>query len=71
MNSQFIVMIKQTIPGSDALNTEYYQIHKEKIQTTLPEVKVKVVSDSLPPHGPHSPWNSPGQNTGVGSLSLL
>ena len=30
-----------------------------------------VVSDSLPPHGLYSPWNSPGQNTGVGSLSLL
>ena len=30
-----------------------------------------VVSDSLPPHGLHSPWNSSGQNTGVGSLSLL
>ena len=30
-----------------------------------------VVSDSLQPHGLCSPWNSPGQNTGVGSLSLL
>ena len=30
-----------------------------------------VVSDSLQPYGLHSPWNSPGQNTGVGSLSLL
>ena len=30
-----------------------------------------VVSDSLRPHGLHSPWNSPGQNTGVGSCSLL
>ena len=30
-----------------------------------------VVSDSLPPHGLDSPWNSPGHNTGVGSLSLL
>ena len=29
-----------------------------------------VASDSLWPHGLHSPWNSPGQNTGVGSLSL-
>ena len=28
------------------------------------------MSDSLQPHG-YSPWNSPGQNTGVGSLSLL
>ena len=30
-----------------------------------------VVSNSLRPHGLYSPWNSPGQNTGVGSLSLL
>ena len=30
-----------------------------------------LVSDSLQPHGLYSPWNSPGQNTGVGSLSLL
>ena len=30
-----------------------------------------VVSDSLWPHGLQSPWNSPGQNTGVGSLPLL
>ena len=30
-----------------------------------------VVSDSLWPHGLYSPWNSPGQNTGVGSLSVL
>ena len=30
-----------------------------------------VLSDSLRPHGLHSPWNSPGQNTGVGSRSLL
>ena len=30
-----------------------------------------VISDSLWPHGLYSPWNSPGQNTGVGSLSLL
>ena len=39
-------------------------------------VKVKsesrsVMSDSLWPHELYSPWNSPGQNTGVGSLSLL
>ena len=29
-----------------------------------------VVSDSLWPHELYSPWNSPGQNTGVGSFSL-
>ena len=36
------------------------------------EVKKKsVVSNSLWLHGLYSPWNSPGQNTGMGSLSLL
>ena len=30
-----------------------------------------VVSDSLRPHGQYSPRNSPGQNTGLGSLYLL
>ena len=30
-----------------------------------------VMSDSLRPRGIYSPWNSPGQNTGVGSLFLL
>ena len=30
-----------------------------------------VVSSSLRPHGLYSPWNSPGQNTGVGSCFFL
>ena len=30
-----------------------------------------VVSDSLWPHGVYCPWNSPGQNSRVPSLSLL
>ena len=29
-----------------------------------------VVSDSLQPHGLYSPWNSPGQNPGVGGIFL-
>jgi len=29
------------------------------------------MSNSLQSHGLYGPWNSPGQNTGVGSLSLL
>ena len=45
-----------------------------RIQHLMGKVKVKVaqfVSDSLLPHGLYSSWNSPSQNTGVGSLSLL
>ena len=38
-------------------------------------LKVKVLSDSLQPYGIAktlcSPWHSPGQNPGVGSLSLF
>ena len=34
-------------------------------------VSHSVASNSLWPHGLYNPWNSPGQNTGVGSLSLL
>ena len=30
-----------------------------------------VLSGSLRPHGLYSPWSSPGQNTGVGSHTLL
>ena len=35
------------------------------------KVKVAVLSDSLWPHELYNPQNSPGQNTGVGNLSLL
>ena len=35
------------------------------------EVSRSFVSDTLWPHGLYSPWNSLGQNAGVGSLSLL
>ena len=38
---------------------------------TFESESCSVISDSLQPHGLYSPWNSPGQNTGVGSLSLL
>ena len=38
---------------------------------TLESVSHSIVSDSLWLHGLYSPWNSPDQNTGVDSLSLL
>ena len=43
----------------------------EPITGTSVSESRSVVSDSLWPHGLYSPWNSPGQNTGMGSLSLL
>ena len=35
------------------------------------KVSLSVMFNSLRPHGLYRLWNSPGQNTGVGSLSLL
>ena len=35
------------------------------------EWKLLKLCQTLQPHGLYSPWNSLGQNTGVGSLSLL
>ena len=43
----------------------------EIILLGLPSESHSVVSDSLRPHGLYGSWNSPGQNTGVGSLFLL
>ena len=52
------------------------KLHSWNVCNTIPLYKMKwksvsVVSDSLRPHGLYSPWNSLGQNPGVGSLSLL
>ena len=42
-------------------------------QRVKKKVKVKVAQLclTLRPHGLYSPWDSPGQNAGVGSRSLL
>ena len=47
--------------------TERVKVHILKTESE----SHSVVSDSLRPHGLYSPWNSPGQNTEAGSLSLL
>ena len=44
---------------------------KRKFKKVFESERRSVTSDSLQLHGLHRPWNSPGQNTGVGSLSLL
>ena len=43
--------------------------HKMKVKNE--SESCSVMSNSLQSHGLYSLWNSPGQNTGVGSLSLL
>ena len=44
---------------------------RDKVRVQNESESRSVMSNSLWPHGLYSPWNSLGQNTGVGSLSLL
>ena len=62
----------------DILQSTVLQRVRHSWVTEQQETKVKVKESTsaqscptLQPHGLHSPWNSPGQNTGVGNLSLL
>ena len=53
----------------------HFTVHLLKLPYMLLKVTESesqpVMFDSLWPHGRYSPWNSPGQNTGVGSCSLF
>ena len=64
---------RQTGSGLDWARESNLQIlnFTLKIMKVKVKLKVAVVSDSLWPHGLYSRWTSPGQNTRVGSLSLL
>ena len=44
---------------------------KDKRGLSKQEGICSVMSEPLQPYGLYNPWNSPGQNTGVGSCSLL
>ena len=60
--------ILESLGWNVMISVTYFKIFQ---QIVMWKVKVKVMSDSLQPHGQHSPWNSPGQNTRVRSRSLL
>ena len=51
--------------------SEISQTEKDKYCMITQNEGHSAVSDSLRPHGLYSPWNSSGQNTGVGCVSLL
>ena len=57
-------VVSRWVPHNPCLSTWAYENESES------EIR-SVTSDSLRPHRLYSPWNSPGQNTGVDSLSLL
>ena len=57
---------RKTITNKKKINSIWLEVVSDS------ENKIRsVMSDSLQPHGWYSPWNSPGQNTAVGSLSFL
>ena len=46
-------------------------VYHPRLNSVPIKVKVTELCLTLQPHGLYSPWNSPGQNTGVGNRSLL
>ena len=73
--SPYYLVLPVVCPGlKDVSGLSLYGISSpwEGVSQILSETGSRsVVSDSLRPHGLCSPWSSPGQHTGVGSLSLL
>ena len=62
----YLILEDNVFHEVDNIDYGKYVIHESENESD----RCSVVSDSLRPHGLYSPWNSPGQNTGVGSLSL-
>ena len=58
-----VSLVSSTVPDTQQMSESIDCIGESKIRS--------VVFYSLWPHGLYSPWNSPGQITGVGRLSLL
>ena len=54
-----------------SMTNDYFIFLLTKSKCLFESASRSVGSDSLQPHRLYSPWNSPGQNTAVGSLSLL
>ena len=53
------------------LNFTVFKLKAADVNIKVESESCSVVSNSLRPHELYSPWKSPGQNTGMGSLSLL
>ena len=63
-------MLPYHIPFVQLLVPKVFRRHSQTAKVSESE-NYSVVSDSLWPQGLDSPWNSPGQNTGVDSCFLL
>ena len=70
-DSWLTFVVTRCLAYSASHSTEWDWIHKYIPLLTSKSESHSVMSDSLRPHELCSPWNSPGLNTGKGSLSLL
>ena len=78
--SSALEMNRMMVSPSSSLELDYYwlilspplRIHAYSVPPTMSSCEsLSVMSDCLWSHRLYSPWNSLGQNSGVGSLSLL
>ena len=74
--SRLLAEVMSTISRNDVLLIPFDIYFTSFLMALFPVMEREseshsVVSNSLRPHGLYSPWNSPGQNTRVDSLSLL
>ena len=67
---QSIILFKNLNYLKMMISKRHLELRSTQTQPSESESR-SVITDSLQPHGLYSPWNSLGQNTGVGSLSLL
>ena len=71
----FLIWLHWVLVVACRIFTVVHRLSSWGVWAPEPVKKVKsqscsVVANSLWPHGLHGPWDSPGQKTGVGSLSL-
>ena len=69
----FIFLLTSSITSKYKWHVSFYENAALRLHS-LPKVRSEsysVLSNSLRLHGLYSPWHSPGQNTGMGSPSLL
>ena len=80
MLSNHLILCHPLLPGSGSFPMSWLfasggqSIRASASVLSMNKVKVKVAQSWLTlcnPYGLYSPWNSPGQNTGTGSLSFL
>ena len=71
--TEILICISLIMSDVEHLSCVYWEsfLHQLEMGGKWKSLSCSVVSDSLRPRGLYSPWNSPGQNTGVGSFSLL